>query len=92
MAEYINRQELLDIISERNRDTCNGKLSCLQMKRMVEGIRAAEVFEVVRCRDCIHDGLTTCPLCYIEQQTLVFVNHDADFYCGKGERKHDRTV
>lgn len=55
-------------------------------------IPQGNVLPVVRCRDCIHDGLTTCPLCYIEQQTLVFVNHDADFYCGKGERKHDRTV
>lgn len=46
MTEYINRQEFLDIISERNRDTCNGKLSCLQMKRMVEGIPAADVTPV----------------------------------------------
>lgn len=43
--------------------------------------------EVIRCRDCVHDNMMTCPMCYIEQQTLQFINHDPEFYCGKGERK-----
>lgn len=46
-----------------------------------------DAVEVVRCKDCIHDGLSTCPLCYIESKTLVFVNHDQDFYCSYGERR-----
>lgn len=80
MTEYINRQELLDIISERNRDTCNGKLSCLQMKRMVEGIPAADVWEVVRCRDCKHgvDGGWLCS--YHERKTFP------EKYCSEGGR------
>lgn len=41
----------------------------------------------VRCKDCIHDGMIECPLCYIEHHTLTFVNHDPDFFCGKAERK-----
>ena len=45
--EYIERDELFEIIAERNRNTCNGNLSCLQMKRMVENIPAADVAEVV---------------------------------------------
>lgn len=36
MAEYIERDCLIDMIAERNRNTCNGKMSCIQMKRMVE--------------------------------------------------------
>ena len=47
MAEYIERDCLIDMIAERNRNTCNGKMSCIQMKRMVESIPAADV--VSRC-------------------------------------------
>ena len=42
---------------------------------------------VVRCRDCAKDGLLTCPICFIENKTLQFINHSPDFYCGEGERK-----
>lgn len=45
--------------------------------------------KVVRCKDCIHDNTIECPLCFIEKQTLQFINHDAKFFCGKGERKQD---
>lgn len=44
---------------------------------------------VVRCKDCIHDNTTNCPLCWIENHTLQFINHDAEFFCGKGERRND---
>lgn len=44
--EYIERDCLIDMIAERNRNTCNGKMSCIQMKRMVESIPAADVAPV----------------------------------------------
>ena len=46
-----------------------------------------DVLPVVRCRDCVHNGLPTCFTCYIEQQELIFLNHDPEFFCGAGERK-----
>lgn len=46
---------------------------------------APDVKKIVRCKNCVHENLTTCPLCYIENQSLIFVNHDPNFYCGKGE-------
>ena len=46
-----------------------------------------DAVEVVRCEDCVHDNTTACPLCFIEKHTLQFINHDAEFFCGKGERK-----
>ena len=46
MAKYIERDCLIDMIDERNRNTCNGKMSCIQMKRMVESIPAADVAPV----------------------------------------------
>ena len=48
-----------------------------------------DAVEVVRCRDCAKDGLLTCPICFIENKTLQFINHSPDFYCGEGERRTD---
>lgn len=48
-----------------------------------------DAVEVVRCRDCAKLGLFTCPICFIENKTLQFVNHSPDFYCGEGERRTD---
>ena len=44
---------------------------------------------VVRCKDCTKNGLFSCPICFIENKTLQFVNHSPDFYCGDGERRTD---
>ena len=49
----------------------------------------SDLVNVVRCRECVKDGLSTCPICFIEARTLRFINHDPDFYCGSGERKSD---
>lgn len=48
-----------------------------------------DAVEVVRCKDCTKNGLFTCPICFIENKTLQFVNHSPDFYCGEGERRTD---
>lgn len=46
MAKYIDREALVELIDERNRNTCNGALSCLQMKRMAKALPAADVAPV----------------------------------------------
>ena len=48
MAKYIDREALVELIDERNRNTCNGALSCLQLKRMALAIPAADVAPVRR--------------------------------------------
>ena len=53
----------------------------------VEEMPTVDAVEVVRCRDCAKDGLFTCPICFIENKELHFINHSPDFYCGEGERK-----
>ena len=53
----------------------------------IEAAPIVDAVEVVRCRDCAKDGLFTCPICFIENKTLHFINHSPDFYCGEGERK-----
>lgn len=39
----INRTTLLEILMEKNRQTCNGPISCLQMIRIVNSVPAVEV-------------------------------------------------
>ena len=53
----------------------------------IENAPTVDAVEVVRCRYCAKDGLFTCPICFIENKTLHFINHSPDFYCGEGERK-----
>ena len=54
---------------------------------LIDDATAADAVEVVRCKECAKDGLFTCPICFIENKTLNFINHSPDFYCGEGERK-----
>jgi hypothetical protein len=61
---------------------------CVDVKD-IEKAPTIDAVEVVRCKDCIHDNTTDCPLCWIENHTLQFINHDAEFFCGKGERRDD---
>lgn len=56
-------------------------------RKLIEDAPTVEAVEIVRCRDCVHDGLPTCFTCYIEQHELIFLNHDPEFFCGAGERK-----
>ena len=42
---------------------------------------------VVRCKDCVHENMTTCPLCWIENHTMHFINHNSDDFCSCGERR-----
>ena len=76
--EYIERDCLIDMIAERNRNTCNGKMSCIQMKRMVESVPAADVDPVVRCKDCKFWDFGDC--------YRVELSRPDDF-CSYGERK-----
>ena len=93
MARLIDSDSLLGKIN----DTAEGLADCDQQnaawalrKYAVRDIMDAEkvdAVEVVRCRDCAKLGLFTCPICFIENKTLQFVNISPDFYCGEGERK-----
>lgn len=60
--------------------------------RLKEEIRVYEYYfehreKVVHCKDCKFNGLFTCPLSYIEKQTLCFINQSPDFYCAVGKLK-----
>ena len=85
MARLIDADKL---IKEANSDGAYGYVDAKQ----ITDAPTVDAVEVVRCRDCAKLGLFTCPICFIENKTLQFVNHSPDFYCGEGERKGRRRT
>lgn len=41
--------------------------------------------EIIRCKDCIKLNRYDCPMCYIENKTLQFVQVKPNFFCGAGK-------
>lgn len=86
MPNYIDKNRLLKIIAERNTNTCNESVTCLQMKRIVENIPAEDV------RDVKHghwipsrDGV--CPIRCSECNTPALWVHGEDDF-GYAERRY----
>ena len=80
MARLIDADRL---IKEANADGAYGYVDAKQ----ITDAPTVDAVPVVRCRDCAKLGLFTCPICFIENKTLQFVNISPDFFCGEGERK-----
>ena len=98
MADYINREKLLEHIKDvptweiddkgvHDTKYPKGMFDCEDVVSGIENAPAADVEQIIHCKDCAKDGLTACPLCWIEEHTLQFVDHDPEFYCGEAERK-----
>ena len=98
MADYIDREKLLEHIKDvptweiddkgvHDTKYPKGMFDCEDVVSSIENAPAADVEQIIHCKDCAKDGLTTCPLCWIEEHTLQFVDHDPEFYCGEAERK-----
>lgn len=41
--------------------------------------------EIVRCKDCVKMNRFDCPMSYIENKTLQFINVKPNFYCAAGQ-------
>lgn len=52
MAEYIKRAVAIDAVSEVYYDTPDVNLSAEKFEAAINAIPAADVVEVVRCKDC----------------------------------------
>lgn len=94
MARLIDANSILDDFLKRYTEMeKDGKIifAACEVKQdfadMISNVPTVDAVEVVRCRDCAKDGLFTCPICFIENKELCFINHSPDFYCGEGERK-----
>lgn len=79
--------EALPIVTEDKQISLYGAVADFMV--MISEMPTVDAVEVVRCRDCTKNVLFTCPICFIENKTLQFINHSPDFYCGEGERRTD---
>lgn len=86
MSRYIDADELL----HRLPDDLPYKAS---VKRVLMQAPAADVVEVVRCKDCQHRYVPCrCALWYgMANGTEYFSERGEDFYCSYGERREDGT-
>ena len=88
MAEYIDREAMLEQIARRESLMVGDKMISIDaLREFIMNRPIADVILVIRCKDCAKDGLTTCPMCWIEKHILQFINHDPNFYCGAAERR-----
>lgn len=91
MAEYIEREAATKALCNSVPHSCDFD-DCDRLcpgVAALDSIPAADVQPVVRCKDCTHDGLLSCPLVMIEKQQMVFINHDPLWFCANGERKDE---
>lgn len=92
MAEkrLIDADKIYDAVEMRHQVSSGIEHRCERdLLDLICAADTVDAVEVVRCKDCAKDGLFTCPICFIENKTLQFVNHSPDFYCGEGERRTD---
>ena len=95
MADYVDRDACVKYLREIYCSKCNNYngVRCRACEAgdvidMIDDAPAADAEHVIRCKDCAKNGLTTCPICWIENRTPQFVNHDPEFYCGAAERNN----
>lgn len=83
MAEYIKREAAVDAASAVYYDTPDVNLSAEKFEAAINAIPAADVVEVVRCKDCKYNvGTKKC----LHPDSFFAVPKDDDF-CSYGERK-----
>ncbi len=108
--EYIERGALIESLQkiESELEYADGKDGYLFAYGTLTGVRksiihtksapAADVVEVVRCKDCKHRETHECPMVfyetiyfddegYVESETLIHDNTEDNSFCSCGERK-----
>ena len=83
MAEYIERQGAISILNAKSDMALGTPKQCFAAAAaMLEKLPAADVVEVVRCKDCKYYDKG---ICYYP--TVKYVAHDKEHYCSYGERR-----
>ena len=87
MAEYIKREAAIDAVTEVYYNTPDVNLSGEKFEAAINGILAADVAPVVRCKDC-KQGEVDDPDFPDEYYCHAGCGwNKGDFYCAYGERK-----
>lgn len=88
MADYILREDAIQCAEDIADDLFGEGLDCTSngariVAEWLKDIPAADVVEVVRCKDCIHDNSND-PIC-----PIPWVKRMLDSFCSFGERRAD---
>ena len=90
MAEYIEREGLLDAfenadtnVCEDYGDSCEWGYDLERVKEIIHGVPATDVVSVVRCRDCRKRGTPECPM----ETEYPWIDIDSDGFCNQGVKK-----
>lgn len=94
MSDYIDRQKVMKLIADdivRSAEPCNGDyiIGLSHAQTLIEVMPAADVVEVVRCKDCKW-GREACG----NIECFVDINvppeyHGYEWFCPNGERRTD---
>lgn len=91
MAEYIERKKLEEAFDNADPDVCESDMDGHSdwgfgrenIKDVIQGVPAADVAPVVRCKDCKKLGTGECPM----EQDYPWISTDSDDFCSYGERR-----
>ena len=88
MARLIDANKLIDFIDVGHlRHPGELCYSEVDVANILLHAPTVDAVPVGRCWDCAKLCLFTCPICFIENKILQFVNISPDFFCGEGEQK-----
>ena len=89
MAEYIEREALLEDLQAAVENGGMGGMVASALKRYVKRAPAADVVEVVRCEDCKHAWIHPCGYvyCHRDGRNTYEMTFNLDSFCSYGERK-----
>ena len=89
MAEYIEREALLEDLQAAVENGGMGGMVASALKRYVKRAPAADVAPVVRCQDCKHAWIHPCGYvyCHRDGRNAYEMTFNLDSFCSYGERK-----
>ena len=80
MADYIKREDALDIVADNN---VTGEITLNRYDKIIDGIYeipSADVVEVVRCKDCFLFDVC---------KAAEWYGENGNGYCSVGDRRRD---
>ena len=91
MDEYIEREAAIDAVTEVYYNSPDVNLSAEKFEAAINGILAADVAPVVRCKDCKHYALGVCLKIYSDgnMHTEAWQPRRPEDFCSYGQRKDD---
>ncbi len=101
MAEYIERSAVFEQFDNADADVCETDdfggvdygFGMKNIKELINAIPAADVAEVVRCKDCKHYDLGVCLKIYQDGNlhSEAWQSRKPEDFCSYGERRGSET-